>query len=91
MASTPPFFLSFTVSHLAAPLRRFKIVFSNPKQTRCTRNFIFYTYVKYHGTKYKMGGERTKRVKGGKSREKQKEEVKYEFCHRYGVCHKCSG
>jgi hypothetical protein len=29
-----------------------------------------------------MGGERTKRVKGGKGREKQKEEVKYEFCHK---------
>ena len=31
---------------------------------------------------------RTKNV-GGEEREK--EEVKYEFCHRYGVCHKCSG
>jgi hypothetical protein len=84
MARTPPFFLSFTVCYLAAPLPHFEIVFSQLKPTRCTRNFMFYMHVKYHGTKCKMGGERTKRVKGGKSWEKQKEAVKSEFCGQIG-------
>jgi hypothetical protein len=51
MASTPAFFLSFTVSHLAAPLSRFEIVFSKLKSARCTRTFMLYTHVKYYGTK----------------------------------------